>query len=178
MILCLDLETTGLDAEHCGLVEIGACWLHSGESFFRACRPLPTALIEPAALAVNGWTAEKLADPNLLPEEHAVSEFIGWVRGREANGNARVQIAAWNAHFDHRHLCAGMDRAGYEELHRPFTHRLIDVHSVLAMDEMRRKLPASIFDRNELVSFGNEVANCDEAAKLLQMPLDPRPHTA
>lgn len=180
MILCLDLETTGLDEQRCGILEIGACWLHSGESFFRECRPLLTAKIEPAALAVNGWQVQRMSEPALLPEEHAVSEFLGWVRGFQMPFRHKIQIAAWNAHFDHRHLCAGMDRAGYEPQHRPFAHRLIDVHSVLAADQMRAKLKVRgrIVAAPSLTILGNEVANCDEGSKLLNLPPESKPHNA
>ncbi len=177
MILCLDLETTGLDEQRCGLLEIGACWLHSGESFFRECRPLANCDIEPEALAVNGWTVERLSDPKLLPEEHAIAEFLGWARGAHG-GNGKIQIAAWNAHFDHRHLCAGMGRAGYESMHRPFAHRLLDIHSILAADTIRARIKGSMMDPEQLVNFGNEVANCDAASTMLGLPPEPKPHNA
>lgn len=178
MILCLDLETTGLDEQRSGLLEIGACWLHSGDSFFRACRPLATCKIEPEALAVNGWTVERLIDPKLLPEAQAIAEFIGWVRGAHG-ANGKVQIAAWNAHFDHRHLCAGMARAGYESCHRPFAHRLIDVHSVLAVDRMRAKLPpVGVLEMGDFGSFGDEVKNADAGSALLKLGEEPKPHNA
>lgn len=177
MILCLDLETTGLDEQRCGILEIGACWLHSGESFFRECRPLANCKVETRALEINGWTVERMADSKLLPEEHAIAEFLGWVRGAQGT-NARVQIAAWNAHFDHRHLRAGMDRAGYDEMHRPFLHRLLDVHSILAADTIRAQHPRPVIGASLFFDCGGEIASCDEASERLLLPPEPKPHNA
>lgn len=177
MILCLDLETTGLDEHRCGILEIGACWLHTGEGFFRECRPLVNCQLEEEALKVNGWTTEKLADLKLLPEEHAIAEFLGWVRGSHGS-NSRVQLAAWNAHFDHRHLCAGMERAGYDGAHRPFLQRLLDVHSILAADTIRAGLTHPVMNPEQLVNFGGEIANADAASERLHLPPEPKPHTA
>ena len=177
MILCLDLETTGLDEQRCGILEIGACWLHSGESFFRECRPLAICQVEDEALKVNGWTHDRMRARKLLPEEHAIAEFLGWVRGAHGT-NSRVQLAAWNAHFDHRHLCAGMDRAGYDGMHRPFMHRLLDVHSILAADTIREARPAPGIGSGQYAECGGEIVNCDAASEILHLPPEPKPHNA
>ncbi len=176
MILCVDLETTGLNEQESGIVEICACWLHNGAAFHRKCRPLPTARIDPQALEMNGWTPERIADPELIPEELAISEFIGWVRGSDGL-NEKVQIAAWNAHFDHRHLCAGMDRAGIDGRHRPFIHRLLDVHSILAARELERTFRASLVVGN-LLCAGGEIKNSDAGSELLGLAPEPKPHGA
>ncbi len=176
MILCLDLETTGLDERVCGLVGIGAVWLHGGE-FYRACRPFSSALIEPKALDVNGETMESLGAPGRIPESLAIAEFLGWARGGVPHGE-KVHLAAWNAHFDHRHLRASLDRANVGSLFRPFTHRLIDLHSLLAGDDLRREYGDPRLVREDLQSAGGSIANADEGSRALGLEPEPMPHNA
>ena len=180
MILCLDLETSGLNEQRCGILQIGATWLHDGDSFFRDCHVLTGADVEQGALAVNGLTEERARDPHTIPESMALIEFLGWVKGAIPHGQ-RVQLAAWNAHFDHRFLCAGLDRAHVKETYRPFHHRLIDCHSALAVDLMRETLSEQIgMPDVRLIAhrFGDEVKNSDSAAELLNLPAEPKPHNA
>lgn len=172
MILCLDLETTGLNEQTCGLVGIGACWLHGGE-FQRLCRPFEGAIIEPQALQVNGVTPAELSDPKRLPEFVAAIELLGWVRGNLGLSD-RVQIAAWNAHFDHRHLMAALTRAGVGHAARPFIHRLIDLHSLVAGEELRKRVANC---NSSFQQLGGEIANADEGSRLLSLPPEPKPHT-
>lgn len=178
MILCLDLETTGLNEQTCGLLQIGAVWLHSGEAFFRECSPPADSRIEKEALAVNGIEEAKLFDPAKLWESLAVVEFLGWVRGSQAV-NSRVQIAAWNAHFDHRHLMAALSRARVPDCFRPFAHRLLDVHSILAADTIRLTIPRAPDEMlAHLGNCGGEVPNSDAASEILHLKAEAKPHNA
>lgn len=180
MILCLDLETTSLNEQTGGLIEIGAVWLHSdsykGGEFFRACRPQSLAIFEKGALEVNGYTEERAKDTNRLPEAMAVIELLGWARGA-IDDKERIQIAAWNAHFDHRHLRAALARAGVDERYSPFPHRLIDLHSLVAGEHMRGRLNHGE-TAPPLWGLGNEIANADQASALLGLEPEKKPHDA
>lgn len=177
MILCLDLETSSLNEQRGSVLQVGAVWLHSGEVFFRECRPTDAnALIEEGALKVNGIT--NVHDQGRLPERIAITEFVGWARG-SVGKNSKIQICAWNAHFDHRHLMAALNRADIDHRYQPFLHRLIDVHSVLAVERIKAGLSAAPgMAIDEFHKFGNEVPSCDEAAKMLGLREEAKPHNA
>lgn len=182
-ILCIDLETSGLDESQSGIVQIGAQWLHSGAQFFRECRPctLRSPVIEGKALEVNGVTREQLADSKRLPETIAIVEFLGWVRGN-LPCDEKVQIAAWNAHFDYRHFMAALVRASAER-HTPFVHRLLDLHSLVAGDMLKQLCIApstsSFTGRiaNGVVAY-NGVASSDMGSMLLGLNHESKPHNA
>lgn len=178
MILCLDLETTGLNEQTAGILQIGAVWLHSGESFFRQCQPEPDCRIEQEALKVNGTDEAAIFKSGWLLERLAIIEFLGWVRGSQGL-NGKVQIAAWNAHFDFRHLQASLTRAQVPQQFRIFAHRLLDIHSILAADRIRKAAPEILRTGSQAFSYcGDEVANCDHASRFLDMPEEERPHNA
>jgi hypothetical protein len=177
-ILCLDLETGGLDETMSGIVEIGAVWLDGSSSFYRACKPFPMSVIEDDALKVNGCTREQLADPNRLPEALAIVELLGWVRGSIPR-TEKVQICAWNPHFDFRHLCRALDRASVGR-HSVFAHRLLDMHSLTAGHKIHGEIAGTNMSEFLFLKSqsANEISNCDEGSKYWGLLPEPKPHSA
>lgn len=190
MIFCLDLETTGLpterEEEKAGIIEIGGCWLtdagrRCGE-FFRECRPLHGSLIEEGALAVNGYTRERIFDPKRMTTGQAVIELLGFIRtGMEESEGVKVQLAAWNAPFEMRHLRHALSLEWIEPPFWPFRHSVIDPQSILTADLIRSFLPTERggpMRRFEPLQWGGLVQNSDHAAQILGIPPEARPHRA
>lgn len=183
MILCLDFETSSLNERRGSILQIGACWLHSGETFFRECFPencnWPDGglLIEDEALEKNGIARDKIySREGAIPEGAAIMELVGWARGPMADFG-KIQIAAWNAHFEHRWLRAALNRVAMPDKYRPFAHRLLDAHSILAADEIRRKRPSAP-QVPWWSLLGGEVANSDQASEIVGLPVEEKPHNA
>lgn len=192
MILELDLETTALDEVDGGIIEIGARWFRDYEGlpitghvrkgeFFRECRPREGCLIEDKALEVNGQTAAIIFDDARMPEAQAIVELLGFIRAGIANEDIKVEIAAWNAHFEMRHLRRALRRAGVAERYWGIRHSVIDPHSILLADLIRGRFSASPLIHPtppHYSSYGKLVTNCDHASQLLGIEPEQKPHNA
>jgi hypothetical protein len=179
MICLLDLETTGTNEQKHGILQIGACWLDLPGTFFRKVRPaLNHRECNPGAMAVNGEHASAVDDPNRTPEAIAVGELLGWIRARcgdRPGAKPNVVLAGWNIHFDHRFLREALLLAGLPEDRWPFRHSLLDVHSLVLAEQMRRRdlqAPA------DAALYGELVRGADHAAEICGVGLEPRPHGA
>lgn len=122
-MIVVDVETSGLDPARHSIVSIGAVdFAYPASRFYRECRPFDGAEVDPGALAVNGFTLERLSDPALPSLFDAVQDFLAW-----AKGCADQTLAGMNTFFDRDFLHSAAERyhVGW-----PFGRRIIDLHSV------------------------------------------------
>ena len=98
-ILCLDLETSGLQAASAGIVEVGACLIEGGcivESWSSLCWPGYAMLNSPGhwkALSISGINPALLLDAP--PVEEALAAMAGWF-----SASAPFAVTSYNAAFD------------------------------------------------------------------------------
>lgn len=163
-VLCVDVETTHLDPAMGSLIEIGG--FHRSQS---ACcvtfRPMAGTLIDPRALAVNGWTEARLAALELGWAD-GVSQFFDWV-AQLAPHPKRWVLVGMNPAFDLGWLRAAWTLLGREEREFPFSHRAIDLHTLVCALVMQwgAELPDG--------GFGS-----DALSDVLAMPPEAKPHRA
>lgn len=166
-ILFVDVETSGLDGGVSGLLEIGAVWAaeeKGGLNYSRQCRLLLGDVVEEEALAVNGRSRESLMDAVLWPWTLALGEFVSWIRATRYDSGPLI-MAGWNVHFDFGFLGECVRRAGLPYKDWPFGRRILDVHSLVVMHQLRTlKVEAGCVDKT----------NADDAAILLGLEVEYR----
>lgn len=170
-ILVVDLETTSLDEHRGSILQIGSCWLMGEpddedlQEFEIDCRAYDGALIEAAALEVNGCSEARVWNPTLPTESEAIELFIAWLCKCCGVGSVII-LAGLNPSFDLRWLNAARKRAG-ESGKSPFPHRTIDLHALAVAYAIaaEKEIPAKGFVT-------------DDIYRLLDLPPEPRPHLA
>jgi DNA polymerase III epsilon subunit-like protein len=167
-VVVVDVETTGLDPERCGILEIGAVALVSGAEFSALCSVPFGARIEARALEVNGVRYEDLHDRSHPLDWRCVVEFDAWCRER-----GLTLLAGMNPSFDLGFLKAAGRRAIRDERGEPFVpipafpHRTLDMHSVAVAWAVRHGVPVP--ERGFYT---------DAIYELLGLPPEARPHRA
>lgn len=159
-ILVVDLETTGLDAKVCSILQIGAVWL-SGEvgEFSLGCHEWPGAKVEDRAMEINGLR-HHLGNTELSSEAEAVAALLDWT------GPEECMLAGLNPSFDRAFLQEAQYRGKFNVVRR-FPHRVIDLHTLTV---------SYAIARGDLLP--NRGLYTDEIYAVLDMPPEPKPHVA
>jgi DNA polymerase III epsilon subunit-like protein len=163
-MIVVDIETTGSDPTRSSILSIGAVVFEEPmRQFSGECSAFDGAVVEPAALVVNGYTADAVFDPSKQMEGELVTRFLAW-----AADAPNQTLMAHNPHFDIGFLKAASRRAGQ-------TYRLpvrtIDLHSVcFAHMRMRGVEPPTAHGRSTLSS--------DAVMAYCGIPEEPKPHIA
>lgn len=161
-MIVVDVETTGLSAGRHSIVSIGAVdFSYPANQFYKECKPFDGADIDPAALAVNGFTLEHLSGPERLPLVNIIQDFLAW--GRECHDTT---LAGTNTWFDRDFLLSSVDRY---HLEWPFGKRIIDLHSVCYSHMVSRgkKVPHEA---------GRMRLSNDKILTYVGLPEEPKPH--
>ena len=169
LILVVDLETTSLDSKRGSILQIGAVWLMGteGEITFD-CRMWEGAEIQPKALERNGCTEARCMNPALMTESEALVQFFKWIKATSSSdGEVSFMLAGLNPFFDRGFLLQAWVRAGMSKATFPIRHRLLDLHSMAV--EHALKIGEPVPSRGFYT---------DEIYALLDMPPEPKPHTA
>lgn len=151
-MIILDIETGGLDPQKNALLSIGAVDYNTGDEFYIEAyhSTIFAHRIDDAALAVNGFTREQIAqwDDKTRPiVEVAYVRFLKWCEGRDLLIGGQ-QVGAFDLRFlkeihtsiesiNHAFDAKG-DGCMDGDIHReaahikkwPFGHRSADLHSV------------------------------------------------
>ncbi|MBI4450945.1 3'-5' exonuclease [Candidatus Woesearchaeota archaeon] len=161
-MIVVDVETTGLDPARHAVVSIGAVDVCDAKrTFYEECRIWDGAAVDDEALAVNGFTREKIAagkDPN-----DVIRQFLSW-----ADVCPTKILAGQNPALDLSMLQAACRRAG---ITWPLGHRTIDLHAVCFTHMLAHGLdPPTRNGRPDLRS--------DAIMGYVGLPAEPRPHFA
>lgn len=166
-MLVLDCEMSGLDPEKNSVVSVGAIdFAEPGRQLYEECRVWDGAKIEPAALAVNGFTHEQVIDKSKQTEGELVHRLIDF-----AAAMPDTTFAGQNVFTDLYFLRAAAIRAGHTAW--PFAHRVIDIHSLCFEHMIARgqQPPIDPFKRHSAL-------NLDKILNYCGIPEEPRPHNA
>lgn len=171
-LLVVDVETTGLNARACSILQIGAVWLIGGpehpacEEFSTDCRAFEGAVIEPKALEVNGCSEGRVSNPVLSTEGEALADFLTWLNLCMGDCPGQVILAGLNPSHDRAFLNEAHKRAGLPG-RIPFPHRTLDLHSLAVSYALTSGAPVP-----------DKGLYTDAIYELLEMPPEPRPHVA
>lgn len=165
-MLVLDVESSGLSARKNSIVSLGALDLENpSNQFYAECRVWEGSEINDAALAINGFTAEEITDPNKMSEGELIRNFIGW--SAELKNKT---FLGQNVSFDRDFSREAAHRA---HLDWGFAHRTIDTHSLCWMHIVKRGLEAPLDEKHRRSSL-----NLDAILNYCGIPDEPEPHNA
>jgi DNA polymerase III alpha subunit (gram-positive type) len=136
-VLCfLDVETTGTNHSKNGIFQIGGVFCHDDpqaaeiEEFQFNVAPFPADLIDDAALAVSGVTADQIKG---FEDPASVHKKLTTVFGKHCNKFDRkdkMVFLGYNAQFDYGFLRKWFDKIGDRYFGSWFWHPPVDVMSL------------------------------------------------
>lgn len=166
-MLVVDCEMTGLEPTLHSIVSVGAVDLdHPERQLYEECRMWDGAKVEDEALAVNGFTKERITDPSKQTEGELVHKFISF-----AEGMSDTTIAGQNVFTDLYFLQNAAKRAGHTAW--PFAHRIIDLHTLCWEHMIKRGLPPPIDAEKR-----HSALNLEAVCTYVGIPQEPKPHNA
>lgn len=120
-LLCVDVETGGLDAGKHALLSVAAVDSLDGDAFTALIQPAPGLLVDEQALEVNGFSMEFLEKAG-RPEKEVMAELCLWLGARRS-----AVLAGCNVGFDKDFLMGACARAEVPWL---MSHRTLDIRGV------------------------------------------------
>ncbi|MCK5149906.1 3'-5' exonuclease [Candidatus Pacearchaeota archaeon] len=124
--IVLDIETSGIDKVKCGIWQIGAYDLNTGEEFLQESRiddeDEILNLTDKPIFEVIGKTEAELRNVNKQPQKQMLVNFFGWVKQRPMKN-----FLCQNPQFDVTFLDI---KARRYELKIPFHYRSFDLHNI------------------------------------------------
>lgn len=168
LILVVDLETTGTNANRNSIIQFGAVWLSGAEGEIEMdCRAFDGAELHPKALEVNGCSEARCLNPALMSEAEALAQFFAWIKLHTDTDDQPFILAGLNPSFDRSFLMQAWLRAGRPIKLFPVPHRTIDLHTLAITYAMACD---SVIPSRGLYT--------DEIYAVLDLPPEPKPHTA
>lgn len=164
-MIVVDIETTGIDAERCGIASIGALdFKNPLNQFYIECRVSRSAMINDRALEINGFVREQLYDSRKPPIEKSLQRFFSWA----SDGIEDITLAGENIKFDIGFL---EHSANENNLDWIFGYRSRDLHttSIDAHERAGIKIPM----KGKLSGL-----SLDKTLEFAGLPEEPKPHHA
>lgn len=164
-MIVVDIETTGLEPEKCGIASIGALdFSNSQNQFYLECRVPENALVSDDALKVNGFTREQLFDVQKSDIRNSIEKFFNWA----LRDIGDITLGGENIGFDISFL-----KAYARALSIPwiFGYRSRDLHttSIDVYEQNCVKFPM----KNKVSAL-----SLDETLKFVGLLEEPKPHNA
>jgi len=127
----IDVETTGLDAGHHEMIDLGAIYtdLDGNElgRFFVRIHPDHPERAGEIARSINGFDEARWIELGASDESEAVADFLAF--HAETAGERTMLFTAYNAYFDRNFLDALLRQHG-ESFREHFTYFLLDLPSL------------------------------------------------
>jgi len=125
-MIVVDIETSGLDFNKCGIWQIGAVDLESMEEFLDEARIDDEDEIidegEKKVLEIIGKKEKELRDKNKQSQKEMIDKFFKWIKNRKIKN-----FICQNPEFDVGFLIV---KAKKYSLEIPIPHRAFDLHSI------------------------------------------------
>ena len=128
-MIVVDLEMSGMNYEKCGIVEVGAIDLDSGEEFFQESRldegdeVIDQPDLSKGVLEVLGKTEEELRDKNKKDQKEVLKTFFDWCKQVKTKNFVCMHPHADVAFLEHKARKYGLEF--------PFkSYKVFDLHSV------------------------------------------------
>lgn len=150
--IVLDIETSGLDFERCGVWQIGALDFNTQETFLEESRIDDDDLIEDGALKVIGKTEEELRNPEKQSQREMLANFFEWMMNRKLKN-----LLCQNPLLDAGVLRIRAKRYG---LKIPFHYRSFDLHTIAQVIYHKLNRQFSINENASNMSLGEVLKFC------------------
>lgn len=143
-VFWLDVETTGLDANKHGIIQIAYAIEVDGKLECTkniACRPFKSDIIEPEALAVTGKTADQIL--KYMAPEDAFSEITSDLDSAvdKYDTNDKMWIGGYNVEFDNQFIRKFFVKNGNKFFGSYFNNKLLCVFNYLRACEFEGIVP-------------------------------------
>ena len=130
--IALDIETSGSDKVNCGIWQIGAYDMETGEEFLEEAKIDEEDILSfsggKTSVEIFGRTEKELRDPNKQSQKQLLKNFFKWVEKRKMKN-----FLCQNPQFDVVFLEIQATKYG---LKMPFHYRSFDLHT-LAQEKYR-----------------------------------------
>ncbi|MDP2925887.1 MAG: 3'-5' exonuclease [Nanoarchaeota archaeon] len=147
-MIVVDIETTGIDFNKCGIWQIGAFELENPLNiFFQDARIDEEDIVQESALKIIGKNEQELRNKELQSQKELIRNFFKWIENQK-NRNCICQ----NPQFDLGFLSIRACRYGIKI---PFEHRAFDLHSIGALRYMQVNGKTLIKDNQSNTSLSN-----------------------
>ena len=126
--IAMDIETSGIDPVKCGVWQIGAYDMNTGEEFLGEAKiddedqVLNDKNANKTVFEVTGKTEEVLRDKNKQSQKDLIQKFLQWVKTRSS-----LNFLCQNPQFDISRIVIKADKYGFNI---PFHFRAFDLHSI------------------------------------------------
>lgn len=157
-VVVVDLETSGLDPDKHGILEIGAVRMSSGAEFECKVRLAENLEYDPGVYRVNGVTEAEARSEDRLTETAALYEFFLWLNGKD------ILMAGSNPRFDHDFLKVASKDG--QEMPWPFRRHLLDLQTTALTYVIASGVPVP------------RSLSADAVYSMLGQPMEPKPHRA
>ena len=164
-MIVVDVETSGTEPQIHSILSIGAVdTLHPERRFSAECRIWKGAKYEDEAFAINGFSLEKIQDPEKPEEGKIVADFIDWAMRSDSDHT----LAGHNPSFDRDFLRAAAKRS---HINWPFPYRTFDLLTLSYMHLVQKGEPIPQVN-------GHIGLNSNACHALCGLPPEPNPHLA
>ena len=152
-MIVVDIETSGLDKERCGIWQIGAVDLENPDKIFLdEGRIDDDDVIEPFALEITNKREEYLRDNTKKSQKDLINGFFKWIEDND------LRLCAFqNPQFDLGFL---FSKAIKYRLKNPIHHRAIDLHSVAVLKYLQVNDEILIHDKRSDMGLTNILKFC------------------
>lgn len=125
-MIVLDIETSGLNFEKCGIWQIGAIELENLENvFIEECRIDDLDEIEKSALEITGKSEGELRNNKMKTQKEMIERFLKWCE------EVRIRnFICQNPQFDLGFILSKIRKYGIEF---EVPHRAFDLHSIASL---------------------------------------------
>lgn len=137
--LWLDCETSGLDAEANGILQL-ACIVEANngkivDTFEVKIKPFKGCDIKDEALAVNGFTRKQIK--KFVPEDKAIGMFTSFL---QEHAQGQFSIAGYNSRFDQDFIIQLFERSTEHKYWDYFNYYDIDVYALVKILGLEGKI--------------------------------------
>jgi len=138
--LWLDTETTGLDSNENGVIQLACIDDKTGAKFSINIKPFKECVYTKKAEEIHGKSKKMIS--KYAPEEEAMISFVDYLEKVKGNG-AQLQIAGYNSRFDMDFVVALFERNGYK-FWDYFNYYDIDVFALVKILELTGELDGKV----------------------------------
>ncbi len=152
-MIVVDIETSGLDFNKCGIWQIGALEFESPKNtFLEDARIDDEDKIEEGALKVTGKTEGELRDKSKQSQKQMIEHLFEWMKSIKIKN-----FICENPQFDLGFITTKAKKYG---LKPPYHHRCFDLHSIASLRYFQVNNQFLIKDNHSDMSLPNTLRFC------------------